>query len=103
MSDIHFGTDGWRARIAEAYTFDNVRRVTQGFADYLKAHDLADKGVVVGYDQRFSSDLFAEAASEVMAANGISVWLTSHNTPTPVISYSAVETEWRVRYGVNRA
>ncbi len=93
MSDIHFGTDGWRARIAEAYTFDNVRRVTQGFADYLKAHDLADKGVVVGYDQRFSSDLFAEAASEVMAANGISVWLTAHNTPTPVISYSAVERE----------
>ncbi len=93
MSDIHFGTDGWRARIAETYTFDNVRRVTQGFAEYLKAHNLADKGIVVGYDQRFSSDLFAEAAAEVMAANGISVWLTSHNTPTPVISYSAVERE----------
>ena len=91
MSDIKFGTDGWRARIAEDYTFDNVRRAAQGFAIYLENHDLADKGVVIGYDQRFSSDLFAEAAAEVMAGNGIDVWLTSHNTPTPVISYSVVE------------
>jgi phosphomannomutase len=91
MGTIKFGTDGWRAKIAEDYTFDSVRRVTQGFAQYLKAHDLAGRGVVVGYDQRFDSDLFAETAAEVMAGNGISVWLTSHNTPTPVISYSAVE------------
>jgi phosphomannomutase len=91
MAEIKFGTDGWRARIAETYTFDSVRRVTQGFADYLKAHDGADRDIVVGYDRRFGSNLFAEAAAEVMAANGISVWLTSHNTPTPVISYSVVE------------
>ena len=91
MSDIKFGTDGWRARVAEDYTFDNVRRAAQGFADYLKSHQLADKGVVVGYDQRFSGEYFAEAAAEVMAGNGISVWLTDHNSPTPVISYSAVE------------
>jgi len=91
MSNIKFGTDGWRARIAEDYTFDNVRRVTQGFATYLKNHSLAEKGVVIGYDQRFLSDFFAAAAAEVMAGNGIRVWLTSHNTPTPVISYSVVE------------
>ncbi len=91
MGTIKFGTDGWRARLAEDYTFDSVRRVTQGFAQYLIEHDLAGKGVVIGYDQRFASDLFAETAAEVMAGNGISVWLTSHNTPTPVISYSAVE------------
>ncbi len=91
MGSIKFGTDGWRARIAEAYTFDNVRRVTQGFATYLKGHQVADQGVVIGYDRRFSSELFAEAAAEVMAGNGIHVWLTSHNTPTPVISHSVVE------------
>jgi phosphomannomutase len=91
MSDIKFGTDGWRARIGEEYTFDNVRRLTQGFAEYLKDHDLADKGVVIGYDRRFNSPLFAEAAAEVMAGNGIPVWLTDHNSPTPVISFSAVE------------
>ncbi len=91
MSDIKFGTDGWRARVAEDYTFNNVRRAAQGFAVYLKAHELADKGVVIGYDQRFSGDLFAEAAAEIMAGNGITVWLTDHNAPTPVISYSVVE------------
>ena len=93
MNNIKFGTDGWRARIAEDYTFDNVRRAAQGFAQYLKDHDLAQKGVVIGYDQRFLSDLFAASAAEVMAGNGIHVWLTNHNTPTPVISYSVVERE----------
>lgn len=91
MSKIKFGTDGWRAQIAEDYTFDNVRRASQGFATYLKAHNIADQGVVIGYDQRFLSEYFAESAAEVMAGNGIKVWLTDHNTPTPVISYSAVE------------
>ncbi|HEY89225.1 MAG TPA: phosphoglucomutase/phosphomannomutase family protein [Thermoflexia bacterium] len=93
MSDIKFGTDGWRARIAETYTFNNVRRVTQGFAAYLQVHELAHKGIVIGYDQRFSGELFAEAAAEVLAGNGIEVWLTDHNSPTPVISYSVVERE----------
>ena len=91
MSDIKFGTDGWRARIGEDYTFDNVRRVAQGFAEYLRRHELAEQGVVIGYDQRFSSDLFAEAAAEVMAGNDIEGWLTKGNAPTPVISYSVVE------------
>ncbi len=91
MSDIKFGTDGWRGRIADDYTFVNVQRAAQGFAAYLKAHGLADKGVVVGYDQRFASEFFAEASAEVMAGNGISVWLTATNSPTPVISFSAVE------------
>lgn len=93
MARISFGTDGWRARIAEDYTFASVRRAAQGFAEYLKQHGLADKGVVVGYDRRFGSDLFAEAAAEVMAGNGIHVWLTKANAPTPVISYTAVERE----------
>jgi len=93
MSDIKFGTDGWRARVAEDYTFASVRRVTQGFAGYLKQHNLAEKGIVIGYDQRYQSEYFAEAAAEILAGNGIPVWLTNHNTPTPVISYSVVERE----------
>ncbi len=91
MGQIKFGTDGWRAKIAEDYTFANVRRVTQAFADYLKESELADKGIVIGYDQRFGSDEFAAAAAEVIAGNGIHVWLTKTNSPTPVISYTAVE------------
>jgi phosphomannomutase len=89
--NIKFGTDGWRGRIAEDYTFDNVRRCAQGFAAHLLAQGVADQGVVVGYDRRFGSEHFAAAAAEVMAANGIHVWLTADATPTPVISFSAVD------------
>lgn len=91
MTDIVFGTDGWRGQIAEDYTFDNVRRCTQGFAAYLEQRNLAKKGVVVGYDKRFGAELFAAAAAEVLAANGIHVWLTDTATPTPAISFSAVD------------
>ena len=87
---IKFGTDGWRGRIAEDYTFDNVRRCAQGFAAYLLDHSLASKGVVVGYDKRFQSEHFAAACAEVLAGNGIRAWLTDTATPTPVISYSVV-------------
>jgi phosphomannomutase len=90
---IHFGTDGWRARIAEDYTFDNVRRCAQGFATYLIDQGSAGADVVIGYDRRFAAEHFAAAAAEVMAANGFHVWLTDGATPTPVISYSVVERE----------
>ena len=90
MTDIHFGTDGWRGRIAEDYTFDNVRRCAQGFAHYLTAQGQADADLVIGHDRRFASRHFAIAAAEVMAANGYRVWLTDGPTPTPVISHSAV-------------
>ncbi len=87
---IKFGTDGWRGRIAEDYTFDNVRRCTQGFAAYLLEQGYRDQWVVVGYDRRFHSENFAAAAAEVLAANGLRVYLTEGATPTPVISYSIV-------------
>jgi len=90
MTDIHFGTDGWRGRVAEDYTFDNVRRCTQGFASYLQAQGKAGGKVVVGHDQRFSGEYFAAAVAEVLAANGFEVLLTNGATPTPVISYAVV-------------
>jgi phosphomannomutase len=93
MGEIHFGTDGWRARIAEDYTFENVRRCTQGFAQYLLDEENEDAEVVIGHDRRFLGRHFAIAAAEVMAGNGFQVWLTEGPTPTPVISYSVVERE----------
>jgi alpha-D-glucose phosphate-specific phosphoglucomutase len=91
MSDkIKFGTDGWRGAIAEDYTFDNVRRCTQGFASYLLEQGKQGQWVVVGYDKRFLSEFFAQAASEVLAANGLKVYLTQGATPTPVIAFSVV-------------
>ncbi len=91
MHTIKFGTDGWRGRIAEDYTFDNLRRCAQGFADYLQQEGLADQGIVIGHDQRFQAEDFAAATAEVLAANGIHVWLTERNTPTPTISYAVVD------------
>jgi phosphomannomutase len=88
---IRFGTDGWRARIAEEYTFDNVRRCAQGFAEYLLSKGHQGKWVVIGYDKRFQSESFAAACAEVMVANDIHVYLTQEATPTPVISYSVVD------------
>jgi len=90
-SEIKFGTDGWRARIAEDYTFDNLRRCSQGFADYLKSAlppAEVKKGVVIGGDRRFHSEHFASASAEVLAANEIPVHYCGGGVPTPVISFS---------------
>ena len=88
---IKFGTDGWRSGIADEYTFENVRRCTQGFAAYLENFASDNKKVVVGYDKRFLSEKFAAAAAEVLAGNGFLVYLTDRATPTPVISYAVVD------------
>lgn len=87
---IKFGTDGWRGRIADDYTFANVRRCAQGFASYLLNHGHRDEWVVVGYDKRFHSENFAAAVAEVLVANDLRVYLTQGATPTPVISFSVV-------------
>jgi len=88
---ISFGTDGWRGVIAEDYTFDNVRRATQGFASYLIEKGFGGKWVVVGHDKRFASENFAAAVAEVLAGNGLNVYLTDGATPTPVIAFAVVD------------
>ena len=87
---IHFGTDGWRGVIAEDYTFENVRRCTQGFANYMLSQNKQGQWIVVGYDKRFASENFALAVAEVLAGNGFHVHLTDGPTPTPVIAFSVV-------------
>jgi phosphomannomutase len=87
---IKFGTDGWRGKIADDYTLENVRRCAQGFATYLLDKNFNHEVVVVGYDQRFLSDHFAAATAEVLAANDLKVHLTDSVTPSPVISFSVV-------------
>ena len=90
FNPIKFGTDGWRAVIAEDFTFENVRYCAQGVADYLLKTKMAGRGIVIGYDTRFASGDFAAAAAEVLAGNGIKVYLTPAATPTPVISYGVL-------------
>lgn len=88
MGSIKFGTDGWRAIIAEDFTFANVARVAQATADFWRAHPIPGtaKKVVVGYDRRFLSAEFGLCAAEVFAGNGFSVVLTPAPTPTPAVS-----------------
>ncbi|HRE28087.1 MAG TPA: phosphoglucomutase/phosphomannomutase family protein [Anaerolineales bacterium] len=92
---IQFGTDGWRAVIAETFTFENLRLLTQGIADAVSAGDWANgpadfdpRLMVVGFDTRFLSDRFAIEVARVLAANGIRVLLTHADTPTPALSYA---------------
>ena len=91
MSVIRFGTDGWRGVIADDFTYDNVALCAQGVAAYLKSEGLADRGLVLGYDTRFASEEFAARVAEVMAGNGIPVWLSTKPSPTPVISYNILD------------
>ena len=98
---IHFGTDGWRAVISDEFTFDNVRKVAQAIAEKtLVDWNAAPSSngaiherptLVVGYDTRFLSDRYAAAVAEVLAANGIHVWLTQSDSPTPVTSFAIVD------------
>ncbi|MEX2446025.1 MAG: phosphoglucomutase/phosphomannomutase family protein [Dehalococcoidia bacterium] len=87
MTEIRFGTDGWRALIAEDFTFENVRACAQATAQWLKRDGLDSQGVAIGYDTRFLSGSFAGAVAEVMAANGIHAVLTSSFVPTPALSF----------------
>src|SRR5215208_3701716 len=89
-SGIKFGTDGWRAIIAEDYTYANVRICAQAVADYLKEEGKGTAGVVVGYDTRFASEGFAAAVAEVVGANGLKVWLAERAIPTPVVSFAVL-------------
>lgn len=90
-SSIKFGTDGWRAVIAEDYTFDNVRRVSQALAQYLASSGHPQGPIIVGYDTRFGSEHFAEATARVLAANGVRSVLTSAPTPTPAVSLAVIQ------------
>ena len=87
---IGFGTDGWRAVIADTFTFSNLRLIAQAVADAINKQCGGGRqpSVVVGYDTRFLSDRFAIETARVLAANGIITWLTRSDAPTPAISFN---------------
>jgi phosphomannomutase len=88
---IVFGTDGWRARVADEYTYENVRRCADGVARYVAARGEQAKGVVVAYDRRFASEFFAQAAAEVLLAHGIGVAISRTAVPTQMSSLEVVQ------------
>ncbi len=90
MGRITFGTDGWRSIMAEDFTFHNVKIVAQAIADYVNEQKMADRGVVIGYDNRFLSPEFAKACANVLTANRVRVYMTQEAVPTPVIAFEVV-------------
>jgi alpha-D-glucose phosphate-specific phosphoglucomutase len=82
---IRFGTDGWRAVVADDFTYANVRAVAQGVATYLGAET---RPVVVGHDSRYCAELFAREVARVLVANSLNVVLLDRVTPTPAVSWA---------------
>ena len=88
---IVFGTDGWRARVADEFTFENVRRCADGVARYVVERGEQAKGVVLAYDRRFASEHFARAAAEVLLAHDIPVAISRTAVPTQMSSFEVVQ------------
>lgn len=90
MSNISFGTDGWRAIIAENYTFDNLSVVAQATGRWILENNITKNGVVIGYDARFMGREFTEHVASVFAAMQIPVRISSSISPTPAVSWAAL-------------
>jgi phosphomannomutase len=88
---IVFGTDGWRARVADDFTFENVRRCADGVARYVLGEHAAAKGVVIAYDRRFVSEHFAAAAAEVLLAHDIPIAFAAEAVPTQMVSFEVLQ------------
>ncbi len=88
---IKFGTGGWRAKIGSGFTLSNVKRLTQAIATYLKLKGTYKRGVVIGYDNRFLSDVAAKTAAGVLAANNIRVFMSKGAIPTPLVTFTVLK------------
>lgn len=88
ITPIKFGTDGWRAIIALDYTVNNVMRVAQATAVWLKKN-YTNPSVIIGYDCRFGGLLFSETTARVMCANGVKTYLSEEFVSTPMVSLGA--------------
>lgn len=91
MERLVFGTDGWRDIIADKFTYANVARAAQAYAEYLL--EAGERRVLVGYDTRFNGAGFARRVAEVLAANGLEVLLSQDYLPTPAFSFAVRQLE----------
>lgn len=90
MKRIKFGTDGWRAIIAQDFTVDNLNRLSLATANWMiQKHK--EPSVVIGYDCRFGGRMFALTVAKVMASKGIKVYLSDNFTSTPAVSLSVIK------------
>ncbi|PYV55264.1 MAG: phosphoglucomutase [Acidobacteria bacterium] len=92
-TQIKFGTSGWRAVMAEEFTFSNVRRAVNGIARYVKSQRLQGARVIVGRDPRFLGETFCSMAAEILSSYGITPLIVAEAAPTPAISYAVIHEE----------
>src|SRR5438552_4250084 len=92
-TQIKFGTSGWRAVMAEEFTFANVRRAVNGIARYVVSQKAQGARVIVGRDPRFLGETFCSMAAEILAAHGITPVVASEAAPTPALSYAVIQTK----------
>src|SRR5438270_11571848 len=85
---IRFGTSGWRAIIADDFTFTNVRLVVESICGYLTNTGKAGSGLIIGHDSRFMGEKFSSIASEIAASKGFRVLLCDGPTHTPTMSHA---------------
>src|SRR5437763_7173220 len=89
-TQIRFGTSGWRAVMAEEFTFANVRRAVAGIARYVASQRPSGARVIVGRDPRFLGETFCSMAAEILSSYGITPLVISEPAPTPAISYAVI-------------
>jgi phosphoglucomutase len=87
---IRFGTSGWRAIIADDFTYANVRRVTEAICSSLIERKTGNQTLIVGHDSRFMGEKFADVAAEIASQKGIRVFKCTGTTPTPAISHAII-------------
>src|SRR3989442_14707899 len=89
-TEIRFGTSGWRAVMAEEFTFANVRRAVTGIARYVASQRPSGARVIVGRDPRFLGETLCSIAAEILAAHGITPLVIADAAPTPAIAYAVI-------------
>src|SRR5579883_3098072 len=89
-TQIKFGTSGWRAVMAEEFTFENVRRAVRGIARYVVSQKPTGAKVIVGRDPRFLGETFCAMAAEILSAHGITPLVIAEAAPTPAIAYAVI-------------
>ena len=90
-TQIKFGTSGWRAIVAEEFTFENVRRAVHGISRYVVAQNSNSPKVIVGRDPRFLGETFCAVAAEVLSSYRITPLVIAEAAPTPAISYAMIQ------------
>jgi phosphoglucomutase len=92
-TQIKFGTSGWRAVMAEEFTFANVHRAVHGIARYVSAQKASGAEVIVGRDPRFLGESFCAAAADILSSYGITPLVIAEPAPTPAISYAVIQSK----------